>query len=125
MTYAPRWRLASWYPDSYSVEVEGEPGRVEIDDDGWGYDSNRCLNTMLWADACDDIEDAGIAPPPDADEDWRYPDDSYQRLPWRGWGDAPWHVRAAILARRVEELEIAVSATRAVLRAHGKMEDMR
>ncbi len=30
MVYAPRWCLRSWYPDSYSVEAQGEPGSVEM-----------------------------------------------------------------------------------------------
>lgn len=117
MTYAPRWRLASWHPDSYSVEAEGEPGRVEIDDGDFDWMGTGDININLWMDACDDLADAGIVPPPDADEDWCYPDGARQHLPWRGWDAAPWHVRAAILARRVEELEARAAAAPDLLRA--------
>ncbi len=101
MSYAPKWRLARWYPEPYAVEVEGEPGLIEIDDDEF---NSSDVNECLWADACDALTDVGVIAIGE-DEDCRYPEDAYQSLPWQHWRLAPWHIKAAILARRVEALE--------------------
>lgn len=107
MTYAPRWRLGAggWYPADYAVEVEGEPGLVAIDDDDYGWNSPGDLNTDLWIDVCDALRDLGLGPDDPDDPDYVYPPESVAAVPWQPWDRAPWHVKAAILARRVAELE--------------------
>jgi hypothetical protein len=92
--------MVSWPPHTYSIEVEGEPGFVDIDSGEDLWDESEA-NHELWTNACDELNALEVL----LGEGDLYPPDAYRRLEWQEFATSPPHVQAAILARRVEMLD--------------------